>query len=109
VVTGAMVQTMDNQTVNYVNDNDGNKVAVPMIYYKVLLKYKAGQTENGGYSSIGFWYENRAYNAAYPIAADAKSVKEMEALTGFNFFHNLPDDLEDAVEKSCVPKDWGLN
>jgi len=92
-----------------VNDNDGNKVAVPMIYYKVLLKYKADQTENGGYSSIGFWYENRAYNAAYPIAADAKSVKEMEALTGFNFFHNLPDDLEDAVEKSCVPKDWGLN
>jgi endonuclease G len=31
VVTGAMVRP-DNQTVNYVNDNDGNKVAVPMIY-----------------------------------------------------------------------------
>lgn len=109
VVTGAMIQTKENQAVNYVNDNDGNKVAVPMIYYKVLLKYKADQTENGGYSSIGFWYENRAYNAEYPIAADAKCIKEMEALTGFNFFHNLPDALEEGVEKSCTPKDWGLN
>ncbi len=109
VVTGAMIQIAENNTVNYANDNEGNKVAVPVMYYKVLLKYKAGQTENEGYSSIGFCYENRAYNAEYPLASDAKSVKEMEALTGYNFFHNLPDALEEAVEKSCVPKDWGLN
>jgi len=74
-----------------------------------LLKYKASQTENGGYSSIGFWYENRSYTAAYPTAADAKSVKDMETLTGFNFFHNLPDNIEEAVEASCKPGDWGLN
>jgi endonuclease G len=109
VVTGAMIQTEENQNIDYVEDNNGNKVAVPKIYYKVLLKYKASQTENGGYSSIGFWYENRSYTAAYPTAADAKSVKDMETLTGFNFFHNLPDNIEEAVEASCKPGDWGLN
>ncbi|MFA5769105.1 MAG: DNA/RNA non-specific endonuclease [Bacteroidales bacterium] len=109
VVTGAMIRTQEDQTIEYISDNDGNQVAVPRIYYKVLLKYNAGQAENGGYSSIAFWYENRAYNTEYPVAADAKNVKEVETLTGFDFFHNLPDDIEEAVEASCTPKDWGLN
>ncbi|MDD5733276.1 MAG: DNA/RNA non-specific endonuclease, partial [Bacteroidales bacterium] len=109
VVTGAMIQTAENKNIDYVEDNNGNKVAVPKLYYKVLLKYKAGQTENGGYSSIGFWYENRTHTASYPTAADAKSVKDMETLTGFDFFHNLPDDIERAIEVFCKPGDWGLN
>ncbi|HOR11666.1 MAG TPA: DNA/RNA non-specific endonuclease [Bacteroidales bacterium] len=109
VVTGAMIQTAENKNIDYVEDNNGNKVAVPKLYYKVLLKYKAGQTENGGYSSIGFWYENRTHTALYPTAADARSVKDMETLTGFDFFHNLPDNIELAIEASCKPADWGLN
>ena len=109
VVTGAMIRTPEDQTVEYVSDNDGNQVAVPRIYYKVLLKYQADQTENGGYSSIGFYYENRSYTAEYPVAADAKSVKELETLTGFDFFHNLPDNIEEIVEASCTPEEWGLN
>jgi endonuclease G len=109
VVTGAMIRTPEDQTVEYVSDNDGNQVAVPRIYYKVLLKYQADQTENGGYSSIGFYYENRSYTAEYPVAADAKSVKDLETLTGFDFFHNLPDNIEEIVEASCTPEEWGLN
>lgn len=109
VVTGAMIQTAEDQTINYVYDNNGQQVAIPKIYFKVLLKYTAGQTKNGGYSSIGFWYENRAYTAEYPVASDAKNIKEMEALTGFDFFHNLPDGIKDTVKATCVPKDWGLN
>lgn len=109
VVTGAMIRTPEDQTVEYVSDNDGNQVAVPRIYYKVLLKYQADQAENGGYSSIGFYYENRSYTAEYPVAADAKSVKELETLTGFDFFHNLPDSIEEIVEASCTPEEWGLN
>lgn len=109
VVTGAMIRTPEDQTVEYVSDNDGNQVAVPRIYYKVLLKYQADQTENGGYSSIGFYYENRSYTAEYPVAADAKSVKDLETLTGFDFFHNLPDNIEEIVESSCTPEEWGLN
>jgi len=109
VVTGAMIRTPEDQTVEYVSDNDGNQVAVPKGYYKVLLKFKANQAENSGYSAIGFWYENRSYTAEYPVAADAKNIKEIETLTGFDFFHNLPDDIEEIVEAACVPDDWGLN
>ena len=109
VVTGAMIRTPEDQTVEYISDNDGNQVAVPRLYYKVLLKYKADQAENNGYSAIGFWYENRSYTAEYPVAADAKNIKEIEALTGFDFFHNLPNNIEEAVEASCTPADWGLN
>ncbi|MFA5302081.1 MAG: DNA/RNA non-specific endonuclease [Bacteroidales bacterium] len=109
VVTGAMIRTPEDQTVEYISDNDGNQVAVPRIYYKVLLQYKAGQAENNGYSAIGFWYENRSYTAENPVAADAKNIKEIEALTGFDFFHNLPDNIEEIVEASCTPEDWGLN
>ncbi len=109
VVTGAMIQTREDDSIDYVKDNDGNQVAVPKLYFKVLLKYKAGQAENGGYSAIGFWYENRAYTASYPVASDAKTVDDMEDLTGFDFFHNLPDNIEKEIEKVCTPGDWGLN
>lgn len=109
VVTGAMIRTAEDQTVNYVSDNNGNQVAVPKLYYKVLLRYNTNQTENGGFSSIGFCYENREYTEKYPAAADAKSLDEIEALTGLDFFHNLPDHIEEIIEASCIPKDWGLN
>lgn len=109
VVTGAMIRTPEDQTIEFVNDNDGNQVAVPRIYYKVLLKYKSDQTENGGYSAIGFWYENRSYSAEYPVARDAKTIREVEALTGYDFFRNLPEEIAAAVETACTPKDWGMN
>ncbi|HHV40925.1 MAG TPA: hypothetical protein GXX61_06070 [Bacteroidales bacterium] len=109
VVTGAMIQTQDNQDIDYVTDNDGNRVALPKMYYKVLLRYDAKQQENDGYSAIGFSYENRAYTALDPVAADAVSVKEMEELTGFTFFYNIPSSVQEAVKTSLKWEDWGLD
>jgi DNA/RNA endonuclease G, NUC1 len=108
VVTGALVQTEKDKDIKYVTDNIGEPVAVPKAYYKVVLRYKKGGTVNGGYDGIGFIYENRAYTYTTPAAADAKSIDEMEKITGFDFFHNLPDDIEEAVEKTLVTKDWGF-
>jgi endonuclease G len=36
------------------------------------------------------------------------SVDELEAKTGIDFFCNLPDDIENRVEKSVSVKAWGL-
>ena len=70
-----MIRTPEDQTVEYVSDNDGNQVAVPRIYYKVLLKYQAGQAESRGLLHYWFLLRNRSYTTEYPVAADAKSVK----------------------------------
>lgn len=37
----------------------------------------------------------------------AISIDELEQKTGIDFFCNLPDDIENAVEKSYTPADWG--
>ena len=37
---------------------------------------------------------------------DARSIDEIENLTGIDFFHALPDDVEDAVEASLNQKVW---
>ena len=108
VVTGAMIQTKEDPQIKYVKDNNGNQVALPKLYYKVLLRYKASEAENGGYSGVGFWYENRAYTASHPVAADARSIKEMEALTGLDFFHNLPPAVKETVKAAYKPEDWEM-
>lgn len=109
VVTGAVTVTKDNTTIEYIKDNSGNNVAIPKAYFKVLLRYKkANEATNGGYSAIGFWFENRAYSAASVTATDAKSVKKIEELTGLNFFHNLDDVIEAAVEEKFTASEWGL-
>jgi len=37
-----------------------------------------------------------------PLADYAHNIEELEALTGFDFFCNLPDDVEKAVESKPV-------
>ena len=106
VVTGCVVKTAEDPTVNYIQDNIGAPVAVPKAYYKVCLKYKASSTANGGYSAIGFWMENK--NVPGKVSSFVKSVDEIEALTGFDFFHNLDDAIETAVEKNKNTDGWNL-
>ncbi len=108
VVTGALIQTPEDKTVEYISDNNGDQVAVPKMYYKALLKYKTGNTENSGYSAIAFRYKNQDYSQETIALSDALSIDQMEAYTGIDFFHNLPDEIEIAVEGAIVPGDWGF-
>lgn len=109
VVTGALAQTKDDPQISYTTDNVGKQVAIPKVYYKALLRYsKASESENGGYRAVCFMYENRAYSQKDPLASDAMTVNALEELTGFDFFHNLPDNIEDAVESKCTPDSWAL-
>ena len=81
---------------------------------KAVLKYKAGDA-NGGYSAIGFWLEHRDYGydetsnipkTIFKTNGQVKSIDELEKLTGIDFFHNLPDDIEDRVEAEYSEGLW---
>lgn len=106
VVTGCVVSTDEDPDVKYVKDNAGKNVAVPKAYFKVCLKYKAGGGDNGGYSAIGFWMEHE--NLSGKLSQFAKPVDDIEKFTGFDFFHNLDDDIEAAVEAKWKDTEWNL-
>jgi endonuclease G len=104
VVTGAILKTVNgSETVKYATDAKGNKVAVPNYYYKVLLRLKTGK-----YDAIGFWFEHRSYGSGLATAAVTKSVRQIETLTGFNFFANLAKATQDEAEGTSNPAAWGL-
>jgi len=70
------------------------KVVVPQGFFKVLLR----KTKDApGYATIGFYCPNEA--GSKPIMTYAKSVDEIEKLTGIDFFPALPDSIEELVEK----------
>lgn len=104
VVTGAILKTVSgNESVTYVNDNNKQKVAVPNYYFKVLLHRK-----NNNYRSIGFWYNHANYTRTQPDRSDTKSVRQIEELTGFDFFPGLPENIRDQVETTVTHSAWGL-
>ena len=92
VVTGAH---FDGSTPNYAYDNKGYGKAcpVPTHYYKVLLRTKNGSTGKrvqncsaDELKCIGYWVKHDGTSAI-----ETKSVEEIEALTGFTFFANVPN------------------
>ena len=107
VVTGCVLQTADDPEIKYLKDNEGKNVAIPKAYFKVVLKYKPGEGNNG-YAAIGFWFENRSYGDVNISRSYARSVDDIEKLTGFDFFCNLDNSIEAAVESSFLPGQWGL-
>lgn len=104
VVTGAVLKTVNgNETVNYATDSKGTKVAVPNYYYKVLLRLKTGK-----YDAIGFWFEHKSYGSGQATSSVSKTVRQIEALTGLDFFAILPKATQDNAELTSTPTAWGL-
>ena len=105
VVTGPILDVDGDGGIARIEDNAGNKVAVPEAYFKVLLSYDAaGNT----YRSIAFYYDNADCSRQTPHADDIRTVAQIEDLTGFRFFPNLPDDVEASVKEFTDPEDWGF-
>lgn len=75
-----------------------NKVVIPDAFYKVIL------VDNGGLKGVGFYCENVA--GKKKLDTYARSIDEIEKITGIDFFHKLPDGLEDKVESGFEWKDW---
>ncbi len=96
----------DDQIQGYVSRNNGKRVPVPGYYYMALVKCK-----NATYEGIAFWMEHKVYSVEADkteIAAHAISIDELEAKTGINFFHNLPDDIENEAESKVTLTSWNL-
>lgn len=74
-----------------------NKVSIPESYWKIALDLQNKR-------AIGFIMPNRAIPE--PLASFAVSIDAVEALTGLDFFSNLPDEVENAVESQKNPADW---
>ena len=105
MVTGPILDVDGDGGIARIEDNAGNKVAVPEAYFKVLLSYDAaGNT----YRSIAFYYDNADCSRQTPHADDIRTVAQIEDLTGFRFFPNLPDDVEASVKEFTDPEDWGF-
>lgn len=109
VVTGAHFANR-NKTCS---DKDGKKVVVPTHFYKILMRSKSGNTgkplwklTSDQIECVGFWFEhNESYaTTEKPSAKYMKSVSDIEKLTGFTFYSNVPDAPKDTYKAS----DWGM-
>lgn len=94
-----------------VNKNDNKRIGVPTAYYKALLRTKSGRTgksvmecKASELKCAAFIVAHRSDVGHKPTAEDMISIKELERLTGVNFFANIPN----APENKAEAKDWGL-
>ena len=109
VVKGGTIA--DDQIIGYVTRRE-KKVAVPKSYFIALLCVR-----NGNYKALGFLMEHNEYetfkNSGKDVTSEEKknhvvTIDELEQATGIDFFHNLPDDIENKVEATTDPAVWGI-
>lgn len=99
VVKGGTIR--DDQIMTY-NKHD---VPVPKYYFMALMCKKSGT-----YKAIGFWVEHKSYGGNPDVSSWAVSIDELEEKTGIDFFCNLPDRIENPIEKTFSLESWpGLN
>lgn len=100
IVTGSVLNKVgENKTVSYTTpkDDTSQKCAVPNYFYKVALKVDTSGGVVTSAKAIGFWFEHRAYSGESYVNF-AVSVDQIETWTGFDFFVNLPDSIENTAE-----------
>ena len=100
VVTGvALNKVGENKKVYYVSpkDDTSKRCAIPNYFYKVILKVNYSGSTVTSASTIGFWFVHQDYEDRDYIKYSV-SVDQIESWTGFDFFVNLPDNVENAAE-----------
>lgn len=104
VVKGGTVA--NGQTMGNVVRDNGRVVRVPKYYFMAFLRYRFGN-----YDAVGLWLEHRAYSSAErkDLGAYLVSIDRLEELTGIDFFHNLPDAVEERTEATFLKSIWGFN
>ena len=108
VVKGGTID--DNKNIIRYLGSGQNKIPVPKYFFMALL-CKNKDASNGGYKALGFWIQHQS-NSATDLAPYVVNIDELEQLTGIDFFCNLPDDIENAVEslpRENVLRAWGFN
>lgn len=71
------------------------KIVIPRYYFMAVLT----EDHAGEYHAIGFLTEHRKYSKSESnLQTLALSIDELEKFTGLDFFHNVNDSTEEAVE-----------
>ena len=83
------------------NADLGMKLIVPKYFFMVVLK----QLASGGYTGMAFWAEHKPDDSTN-LTPYMKTIDEVEALTGYDFFCNLPDAVENSVESTLTTSEW---
>jgi len=76
-----------------------NQVSIPEYYYKVILDYREPEIKG-----IGFILKNQ--KSSDPLRSFAVSIDEVEKMTGIDFFHSLPDAIENEIELKYDIEIW---
>lgn len=90
IVKGGTIREGEYRTV-------GSCPTVPNYYYMALLCLK-----NNTYKAIGLLFKHVNGNSRTEVC----SIDYLESFTGIDFFCNVPDAVEDVVEKNCRPNQW---
>ncbi len=103
IVTGPVYQTVGgSETCKYTStSSDSNKrIPVANYFFKVVLKVKRSGDVITDAETVGFWFEHKNYDDNN-FEKYAVTVDEIERKTGFDFFANLPDDIEAKAEQNA--------
>lgn len=90
------------------------KMIIPKYFFMALLC-----KNSSGYKALGFWIEHKDKDDDYPkdtqgnyqLGGYVVNIRELETLTGIDFFCNLDDGTEDHVETLApenIKSAWGL-
>ena len=95
IVSGPVFRSKNSQTVGE------HEVSVPDAFFKVVLTL--GKKQDAP-KSIGFIYNN--VEGRHKMEYYARSVDEVEKMTGLNFFSHLDDKVENRIEAECDLGSW---
>jgi endonuclease G len=88
IVCGPIFRASSSRSIG----GQGRKISVPDSFFKVVLLNDANE-----YNAIGFIMNNN--DDSRDLSEYIVSVDFVEEITGYDFFHNLPDDIESVIEK----------
>lgn len=91
IICGPIYKGIRNE---YIGDH---RVKVPDAFFKVILINASNKQ-----CCLGFLFENEA--GERPLSEYLVSVDSIEKLTGLDFFSNLPDEIENRLEKETYEK-----
>ena len=99
VVKGGTIDA-DKDIIEYISNN--HKSATPLTGYIPVPKYffmALLRKQKTGYKALAFWVEHLSEDHSRDALGNyVVSIRELERLTGIDFFCNLPDNIEEEVE-----------
>lgn len=93
IIAGPIYQKSDTERIGDAG------VRVPSAFFKVIIAPYLDKPRG-----IGFVYPNMS--APGNMQNYSMTIDEVEKLTGIDFFYNLPDDIENAIESTTSFKEW---